>query len=246
MSTHLPGRAVGHPAHQQVDRPGADLARRGWSPSVSRGAVCSATWSGHSATIDTSSGTARPVVRSSDISRRDDAFVLHDQPGGVRPLLKDPGERAGRRLVAAVAGAVHQVDAQGRGAVLDAAQGALGEADVPPVDPLGLADERHRRGGRARRGARRTARPAAAKSRSTQSSPAGSAGTPISTASTPVSRDGRDAIVLHADVHEDHGVGAGARGDPPYPLGALVVGQQQHVVAVAAGRASPRRWRSPS
>lgn len=62
-------------------------------------------------------------------------LVLHDEPGGSRPLGEDAVECLGGALVRALAGAVQEAQAALSGPLGELCEGAFGVPGVPFVDP---------------------------------------------------------------------------------------------------------------
>ena len=120
-----------------VRPPGGPCSSAGMVTELRCGDVCSATWSGQSATIDTSSGTVRPAVRSTLSSGGMIASFCT-----IRPVV--PGRSSRIRVTAPAAASwlplarpVHQPDTPpGRARRHDAAQRPLGEPAVPLVHRL--------------------------------------------------------------------------------------------------------------
>jgi hypothetical protein len=161
----------------------------------------------------------------------DGGLVLHDEARGAGALVEDPGQRRRHRVVAALAGAVQRPQAQLAGAGAQTVEGAFGEAGVPLVDGGRLADDsdvtvpEHRQVLQAERARRAPVQVDAGQT--------GGVGGQADQDGRLVSRtQQRQPLVVQFDVHQDHGVGESAAGDPADGVWPLLAGEQQDVVAV--------------
>ena len=239
-SSVAPG--TGWPSSLAISSPTACLpiSSAGMAIEVSGGVACSARSSGHIASTDRSSPIRRPAARNASSSGpRADSLctTIPSSPGRCPQQPGHGGPDGARRRVAGPGGRVQPVRP---GGPLEAGLGALGEAGAPPVHLGRRADQRDVAA--ARRGQVLGGRlaPQPRSPGRCRSGPAGSAGKPISTAGSRRSRSSGSrtsrvstSITMIASTSE-------APATRCRPADALVLGQQQHVVAVAAGRGHHR------
>ncbi len=166
-------------------------------------------------------------------------LVLHDEPRGPGPLVQDPGQRHGHRVVPALARPVQHPDAGPPGPGAEPVEGALREAGVPLVHGRGLADDSDvavAEPGQVLHAQRARRRPVQVGA----GQPAGLGGQADQHGRPARAAQQRQPLVVQLHVHQDHRVGEPAAGDPAHRVGALLAGEQQDVVPVGAGRGGHR------